>query len=186
MADWVSPWWQAAVLPARWRVGGFDLLALSVWHSFALERVGNRFLVGGQPDMDDVASLVLICSRCYLEGKALLWDDKARTREIRRVHRWLKSRPVDELVGACGEYVAACIRTADRWRKLDGGSRAAAVPYQWHLVNLLKAAGVVAAWDTAYAVARCLYDANAEASGDDKIMTETQQRDDDLAAKGAA
>lgn len=180
--NWISPWWQAACLPERWDVCGISVPPLSVWHTFALESFGNRYMVGGQIDLDDAAGLLLVASHDYQGGKRLLLEPLYRQRRIRGVQRILARLKWETVHDACTEYVETCTRTARRWRKMDGGGKQSAVPYQWHLVHLLArgAPGAIeAAWNTPFAVARCLYDAFAETQGDDKIMAPAHEALDD-------
>jgi hypothetical protein len=56
------------------------------------------------------------------------------------------------------------------------------VPYQWHIVHRLCADygyTLERAWNAPYAMARCLYDAGAEAEGDDTIMSQRAQEMED-------
>jgi hypothetical protein len=73
------------------------------------------------------------------------------------------------------------MRTMSRWRNGESG-KPAAVPYQWHLVRMLSMGDptkIDAAWNTPYSVARCMYDAQAEMSGDQTLMTpEAQEMED--------
>lgn len=178
--DWISTWWQAALLPDVWDVCGIRVPSLTVWHTFALENVGNAYLLGRTPDRDDAAGLLLFASHGYVAGKRMMLDAKYRARRILRMYRYLRRREWQEVDAACREYVQTCTRTTSRWQK--GDSKPAAVPYQWHLVRVLTGGDVrrlVAAWDTPYAVAKCLYDAGAEAAGDDSLMSPAAQEMED-------
>ena len=178
--DWVTPWWQAALLPDMWDVCGVTVPSLSVWHTFALENIGNHYLCGGSLDKDDAASLLLIASKDHRAGRRLFHADNYRARAMRRIHRVLKRMEWERVDAACREYVDSCMRISSRWRSGDG--KASGVPYQWHLVRLLSAgdpAKLDAAWNTSYAVARCVYDAHAESKGDTSIMSPAAQEMED-------
>ena len=78
--DWISPWWQAACLPERWRVCGVDVPSLTVWHGYALENIGNRFVLAGDvpPDKDDCASLLMFAMGDMDHGRRLMYSDGRR------------------------------------------------------------------------------------------------------------
>ena len=178
--DWVSPWWQAVLLPERWDVCGVSVPPLSVWHTFALEQVGNRYLCGGEADKDDASSLLLFASRDMAGGRALIWRDHARARAMRRMWKRLRRVEWSEVDDACSEYVDACLRAVSRWQK--GGGKPMAVPYQWHIVCRLSGGDPAkwdAAWNAPYAQARCVFDAAAEAAGDDSLMSPAAQEMED-------
>ena len=178
--DWVSPWWQAACLPDEWDVCGFTVPSLSVWHVFALENLGNPYACGGAIDKDAVACLLLVASNDRAGGRRLLLDAKYRKAQMKRVHRRIKCKSMDDLHAACAEYVDTCMRAVSRWKK--GDSKPCGVPIEWHLVcTLSRCTGgdLDAAWDTPYAVARCLCDAAAEQNGDDSIMSPQAQEMED-------
>lgn len=178
--SWVSPWWQAAALPESWNVCGVIVPPLTIWHMFALEHVGNRFVCGGEPGRDDAASLLLFASHNYRQGCSLLWKDNERNKCIRRLHKQLVRMTDAEILPACTQYVQACTRVPRRWKKSEGGGKSASVPYQWHLLSMLtKSLPMAEAWNQPYAAARCLYDAQAEQNGDDSIMAPQHEAMDD-------
>ena len=173
--DWVSPWFEAACLPDRWDVAGIEVDALTIWHTFALERCGCLFLIGGKPTRDDAASLLIFAERNHADGRRLLLDPRYKAKAQRRIHRRIKSIPWESLCAACFDYCAACLRTLDRFES-DGGS--AAVPYQFHILRQLCAEWgytMPSAWDAGYSIGRSMYDASAEAAGDKKLMSEEVQ-----------
>jgi len=171
--DWISPWWQAACLPASWDVCGVKCPPLTVWHTFALENIGNSYLVGGPVGKDAASSLLLFAKHDRAGGRKLILMPRFREREMQRMYRRLKDQDADMVHAACTEYVASCMRGASRWQKC--GWKPYAVPYQWHIVARLGDA----AWDMPYAEARCRCDALAEASGDDSIMSVRAQEMED-------
>lgn len=172
--DWISPWWQAMLLPERWDVCGVSVPSLSVWHTFALENVGNLYILGDPaqlPTRDDAYSLLLLARLDMASGRRLMTMPHYRGRQLRRLARKLKRVPWEELDDACRDYVETCTRSAERWNK--GGGRPAAVPYQFSLVRCLCADWGMdkeGAWNTPYAVARSQSNATAEFNGDDSIM----------------
>jgi len=176
LLDWVSPWWQAACLPKRWDVCGVSVPSLSVWHTFALENLGNGYLCGGRGDMDDAACLLLIASGDMAEGRKLVDVSRPlyRQRQQHSMFRRLSKLEPADVAAACGEYAETCMREARRWKKKDGGGVVAGAPYQFHVVHALCAGyqmGLDDAWNTSYAYARMLYDARAEANGNASIAT---------------
>lgn len=169
LPDWVSPWWQAACLPERWDVGGFSVPSLSVWHTFALENIGNGYLCGGPITIDDAAGLLLFASRDMAGGQRLMLRQYYRERCLHRAARRLRKADWAQLHAACTEYVETCTRTAQPWEKVEGGGSPCGTPYQWHIVRVLCAdygLDLAAAWNTPYAYARCLHDAHREALGE--------------------
>ena len=174
--DWVSPWFEAACLPDRWDVAGIEVDALTIWHTFALERGGNRFIVGGDPpDRDDAASLLIVAERNHAAGRRLMLDDRYRGKAQSRMHNRIKGIEWMPLLSACYDYTGACLRTLDRFA---GDGSPAAVPYQFHILRVICAEWgytMPAAWDVPYSLARHYYDASAEAAGDKKLMSEDVQ-----------
>ena len=180
--DWVSPWWQAVCLPESWDVCGVSVPSLSLWHTFALENIGNRYLRGGACDKNDVASLLLFASRDMRGGRRLMLDSRYRDKRLAKMSGLLKGADCVDLNTACVDYVETCMRSPRRWEKKDGAGRPSAVPYQVHIVRALCAdygTPICEAWNTAYAYARMLYDASAEANGDRSIMTPSAEALDD-------
>jgi hypothetical protein len=133
----------------------------------------NAYLCGGPVDKDSAACLLLFASHNRQGGQRLLWEPFYRLRQQRRMAQKLARLTPEAVHAACNEYVATCMRGASRWRK--GGEKFCAVPYQWHMVARLGDA----AWDMAYAVARCKCDALAEQRGDDSILSEAAQEMED-------
>ena len=178
--DWVSPWWQAVNLPALWDVCGVSAPSLSVWHTFALENIGNPYLCGGRPDQDSAASLLLFARLDMAGGQRLIAGPCYRARQMHRMYRRLRKVDPADLDAACREYVETCTRAASRFNAKSGG-KPCAVPYQFHIVRRLALSGMTfeQAWNTPYALARCYYDAAAEADGDDSIMTAAAQEMED-------
>lgn len=178
--NWVSPWWQAACLPPRWDVAGVVVRALSVWHVFALEQIGNRYLCGGNPDRDDAAGLLLFASMDVRGGRRLIVGPRFRRRAMMRMFRRLRGVEWPTLHEACRDYVSSCLRAPSRWQR--SGAKPCSVPYQFHMIRRLcrdYRMTLDAAWDTPYATARCYFDASAEADGDDTIMNAKAQEMED-------
>ena len=170
--QWVSPYWQAINLRRRCDVGGVNVRALSVWHVFALEQLGNAFLVGGEISMDDVAALLIIASPLIMRRAMLRFRRKIIRADL----------PLEDWTALCTDYISAYLRVPRRWKKNSSG-KAAGVQYQYHIVRVLCASyqmRLVEAWDTPLAYARCLYDAWAEGEqGDDSCMRPEHERIDD-------
>ena len=100
---------------------------------------------------------------------------------MKRVHRVLNRMEWEEVDAACREYVDSCMRVASRWQSGDGG-KASGVPYQWHLLKALSGGDpekMEAAWNTPYAVGRCMFDAYAESKGDTNVMSSAAQEMED-------
>ena len=172
--DWISPWWQATLLPDEWDVCGVSVPPLSVWHTFALENIGNRYLCGGPTDRDDAASLLLFAQHDMADGRRLMQPQfrNFRARQMRKMYRRLRKPSFTEIDAACIEYTKDCMRTTDRFK--SDGSKPAAVPYQWQLVRIVSMSlpgGLEQAWNMPYVTARCILDAYAEWKGDTSLMT---------------
>jgi len=177
--DWISPWWQAACLPDRWDVCGVSVPSLSVWHTFALENIGNAYLCGGPIDKDAAASLLLFASTDYRGGRKLMQLENHRGRRMRRMFK--KLRPQDMLAAheACQEYVDTCMRGVSRWNR---NGKPCGAPYQYHIVARLSGGDpfkIERVWNMPYATARAMCDAVAEQNGDDSLMTLKAQKMED-------
>ena len=186
LTDWVSPWWQAACLPKLWDVCGIAVPSLSLWHMFALENIGNRFLVDGIPTMDDATSLLLFAQHNRQGGLHLLHSVGFKEWKERKTIRAIMKQDMADVFTSCASYVDTCIRSAQRWESSGGTSSSASVPYQFHIVHTLCAdygMTVEEAWDTPYAYGRALFDAKAEANGDSSIASPSAEA---LAAKNIA
>ena len=183
-SGWISPWWQAFALPDEWDVCGVAVPPLSVWHVFALCNLGNAYLTKSTPDLDDAASLLLICSKDMAKGKELLLPNMAnkRCRNIIKMAKRIKGLDAEYIERACGEYVDTCTRTPSRFSKGGGTGHPPAVPFTWHIVMLMSdrlPGGLTAAWNMPYAYGACLYDAYAEMKGDDSILSTAAQEMED-------
>ena len=177
MSDgYVSPWWQAVLLPVRWDVCGIELRTMSVWHTFALENLGNAYVCNGKVDRDAAASLLIICQRDWAGNRDLFLRPVHRARVLKKIHGVVKRLKWDDLDAAIFEYVQACNRTPEHKRK-DGGKSASA-PYQWHVVDYLASRNMTIeqAWNYPYALARCLFDTHREVRGDDSLADNHLQR----------
>ncbi|MFH1602418.1 MAG: hypothetical protein ABIH03_00740, partial [Pseudomonadota bacterium] len=157
-----------------------SVASMTVWHTFALDALGNPYTVGGTCDRDAATALLLLCSLDYRRGRRLIHDDRWRARRMLRMGRHVRGVAWDYLHAACSEYVEACTRAASRWRK--GDEKPCTVPYQLHLVAYLTGGDPRrwrAAWDTPYAMARAVYDAYAEGQGDRSILSPRAQEMED-------
>jgi hypothetical protein len=176
--DHVSTWFQAAVLPERWDVAGVSCTSLTVWHMFVLQQTGNPYYCGGGLDRDAAASLLMFCSRGYKDGKRLFSQPFYRKRTMAKIARALRRREWLETNAAILDYIGACMRTPAHKQQESSKSRGmivkhAAAPICWALVDFISAGrpdSIEAAWDTTYAVARCLFDARRDIKGDDDSL----------------
>lgn len=180
--DWISPYWQAALIPEKWDLCGFTVTPLSVWHTLALESVGNVYMMSDRStvSMDDACSLILFATRDYKAGKALFEPqrERERARATRRIIKRLKGQDWDDIHAQCEYFVDSCTRSASRWQKSVGG-KVSGVFYQWSLVHVLSGGGdatkLETAWNTPFVVARCIFDAKAQYDGDDSVMSPAAQ-----------
>ena len=180
----VPSWLQCALLPDRWNVSGASCSALTVWHHFVLGAVGNPYLWGGNPALEDAAELLLYCSTGYLNGKRLFSHPFYRARQVRRVARKIRRRPSADVDAEVRYYVASCLRTPQHVRVVatSGGGvpKYAKSPIDWALVQFLCLGNpdkIVAAWDTPYATAQCLFDSHRDINGEcDSLEDQAQER----------
>jgi len=171
-SDWVSPWWQALLLPSLWDVAGVRVRPLSVWHVFALTNLGNRFFAAESaqaPTMDDAQSLLMLATLDFRRGSALLQPQYAqrRARRMRRFYRKLSCLPEKDVLAACSEYVTVSMRRAHRMSQSDVSGTPAGTPEAWAIHVLLRRMGESreGAWDYPYTEGRCALDASDEHAG---------------------
>lgn len=158
-------------MPDSWSVCGVDVPPLSIWHVFALENIGNAYIVGGTPAMDDAMSLLLYAQRDMQHGRKLLSHDNYRARAIRRLYRKLRKQKPEDVDAACLEYVTSCMRHGHRMSVPGGGGTPAGSPETWAIVSVVSVRMEwTAAWDTPYAVGRAMLDAHDERNGN-TVMT---------------
>ena len=174
--DHVSTWFQSALLPEKWEVAGVSCASLSVWHYFALEQTGNPYLHGTRINRDHAAALLMYCCGDYQHGRRLFTGPFYRQRFMRRIARKLKRRDWPDIDAAIIDYLQTCLRCpAHKSRVPKAGETAKTVkaPAAWVLVDYLSGGApsrIDAAWDTPYAVARCLFDAHRDIKGDDDSL----------------
>jgi len=177
--SYVSPWWQAALLPEAWDVAGFACPSLTLWQLYALENLGNAYAVGFTPCMDDAAGLLLVATTNRRDLSRMLINPAAFNRAVRRLHARLRKQKWIDVHNACTDYFNACTRAPDRKIAEGTTGSTSGAPYQWHIMLCLCSQyGMTpdAAWCTPYAVARCMYDTWAEAQGDKSLVHPKTQR----------
>jgi len=197
MSDgYITPWWQAALLPDKWDICGVEVRAMSVWHLYALENLNNAYVCGGVHDRDAAASLLLICSRerdrrpwRFTWGlRDLYLRPHARARALARIHKTVKNIPWPELDAACTDYCLTCMRVPEHLREGKPSDKPVgkllSAPIFWHIILCLcdqYQKTEAEAWNTPYARARCMYDVWREATGDESLASEgTQRRTDEV------
>lgn len=180
---YVSPWFQAALLPRRWDVAGFTCPSLTVWQLFALEQLGNKYMVGGEPTLDDAAGLIVVVTSSRKELRQLVISPNRFAKKLSSITKKLLPVPFEQLDRAASDYVMSCTRTPDHKRITSSSGSPAAAPYQWHIVLCLcDHYGLTpdAAWEMPYAEARCMFDTWAEAQGSKTLAdAKLQQSIDD-------
>lgn len=185
MSDgYITPWWQAALLPDRWDICGVEVRAMSVWHLYALENLNNVYVCGGIHDRDAAASLLLICGRDMGQTRSLYLRPHARAKTLAAIHKTVKPIPWDELDAACTDYCLTCMRVPEHLRPVDCSGKPLKAPYQWHIVLCLcdqYNMTIDQAWNLPYAKARCTFDVYQESRGDESLASETIQRHTDEA-----
>lgn len=177
----VPSWLQAALLPEVWEVAGVRCRALSVWHAFVLKQLGNPYLHGETCDREAAASLLALCSLDYAGGRRFFSGPFFRRRSLARVNRRLRAARFTDIHAAITDYLSACLRAPGHKRRDPAPGqkfRPAAAPVEWLLVEFLargNPARLAAAWDTPYLVARCLFDASRDLSGDDDSLESPEE-----------
>lgn len=186
--DYVSSWFQAALLPDRWNVAGVSCSALTVWHVFALEQMNNPYFTCSPCDRDAAASLLMFCSSDYRDGKRLFQQPLFRSRRMSEITGKLKASKWTDIHAAITDYVSTCSRTPSHRQLVSGGKsgvkpRKVVAPICWALVDFLSAGNpskINEAWDTPYAVAKCMFDAHRDINGDDdSLESQTEERNTD-------
>jgi hypothetical protein len=186
-SNWISPFWQAFSMPTHSRVCGMRVPPLSVWHVFALEQIGNTYLCGGLLEAGDAAQILLVASRNRRQFLRMFASQKRTARAVARIRRRILRtawRRGTEAVAQCRAYAEQSMRVPGRWVK--DGAKPCAVPHTLHVLSAAVQFGIPIdrAWDMPYAQARCLFDALAEAKGDESIQTAAaQQMDEAMAAE---
>jgi len=180
----LSSWLQASLLPPKWDVCGVICDATSVWHVFILASLGNAYYVGGEVTKDSAAELLLFCSRSHKNGARMFVDQRYRSKNIKRIHRYLSEKSMDEINVAIDDYMSACLRVPQHKKPetKSGGSSTAAAPVEYVLVDSFISMGLEQAWDMPYAMARCLLDARRNILGHDDTLesTEEERRYDEI------
>jgi len=182
----VSTWLQAALLPAEWDVCGVRCASLSVWHWYALTEAGNAYVCRAPADRDAAAELLLYASGGVCEGRRLYTHPFYRARRRKAVVGRLRALPWEQIDAAASEYVEACLRVPAHKgapQTISGGKpgpapRRACAPMAWILVECLSAGNperIDAAWNTPFAVARCLFDARRDIRGEDDSLESPEE-----------
>lgn len=184
-SDYVSPWWQASLLPDKWDVCGIVVHALSNWHRYALDQLKNPYVCGGIHDRNAAASLLMICARDKAELRALYLRPHARAKALAAIHKTIEPLDGDRLDFACMDYVKSCLRAPlhhDPVKTPGSGQsfRLLAAPAEFCVVLCLTdhwGFDLDPAWNHPYAISRCMYDAYQETEkGDDTLSSEDQMR----------
>jgi len=194
---YVSPWWQASVLPSRWDVCGIILPSLSVWHIWALENtppgIGSPYVCGGAaPTVDDAAAVLTVAA--YSRDawlRDMQWSEKRRAKARRLVYKAIARNGAKGALAAVHEYVTCCMRTPAHDYADNAKMRAARGPWTWHIVVALSGgdpARMAAVWDMPYAMAKCTLDIMRERQpgGDDSLAGPKRQRSIDALAEWKA
>jgi len=165
--DWVSPWWQALLLPDEWDVAGVRVPSLSVWHVFALSNVGNAYVCGGSVSPDDALGMLIVASLDYRDGRRLFLRGRFHARIRRRLYRKISKQDQEFVAAACKEYASSCLRHGHRLSTPGAGGAPAGTPEPWAVYVALRRLGdaEAVAWDTPYAKGRATMDALDERTG---------------------
>ena len=192
---YISPWWQAALIPPRWDVCGIKVNAISVWHMYALTNIENVYIVGGVPNRDAAAGLLMICGTDMAGCKALFHDARTSARAMRAVSKAIARVPWEDLDGACRDFVASCtripvVKVVVKRHGEDVDQKYFASPLHRLIVMCLCSQYRMTldeAWNHPYADARCMFNVWRESEkGDDSIADERWQRIADASTKRGA
>ena len=169
-------------MPDEIDVCGVLCKPITIWHSLVLRRVGCAFFSDQDPTMDDCALLLAHCSGGIQHGRRYYNSEGYRELINRRIFKRLRKAGTKRAIDACADYVASSLRTPGHteWTgKGNGEYRSINSPIEYVLLHFLCAGNpdkMVAAWDTPYATARCMYDATREISGnDDTVISEKRE-----------
>ncbi len=185
--QWISPFWQAFSQPAHSRVCGLRVPPLSIWHVFALEQIGNTYMIGGELDHGDALQLLTVVTQTRAQFLRSFHKPRRQSRIVARCRRamvWAAFRRQPFAVIQCRDYVEQSMRVAGRWLKKD--AKPCAVPHALHVLAAAVRFGVpyADAWDMPYSTARAMFDVSAEQKGDESIQTAAaQQLDERMAAE---
>lgn len=149
-------------------MAGFSCPSLTVWQLFVAEQMGNKYLIGGDPTMDDAAGLIVVATSTREELRNLFVSPRAFLKKLARVSRKLSCVPFEKVDVAMRDYLRSCLRTPEHKHPTDASGAPAAAPYQWHIVLCLCSHyGMTpdTAWEMPYAEARCLFDTWSESQG---------------------
>jgi hypothetical protein len=132
-------------------------------------------------------TLIAFAQTDYAGGRRLILDAATMRRAVRRVARAVRKTDDITLANACTDYVVSCSHTVRRWAAKKQTISESNTGYQWTILAVLCRdyhMTVDQAWNTPYALARCLYDGASRAQGDDTLMTPRQQAmDEEIAAQ---
>lgn len=172
-----NEFFRAICLPDRWSVCGVSVRALSCWHLYALEQLGNAYAFDGiGATEDDAAGLLIICSRNWQDGRAMMVQPGEVLRETRRMFKKLRGYSFEEINNACMDYVKTCKELPEVWhaQSKSSGGKCLGGNHVWHVVTELMSWGnsESSAWDMPYTRARCYFDVRREAQGGCEIMSD--------------
>lgn len=176
---------------------GVRLRPLSIGHAYLLRAIGSPFTVGGSVDRTDLAAAVLICSRGWHAGRALLMGEHggletAAYRLGESVQTQTADMPEDEREAWFRAELDRFDDYLELYREIPehyttGNEKSYRGPWEWHAVRMLCQNGLARsktqAWNTPLNEAMCWRAVVVEHQGDDSIQT---QRDRELTAMRAA
>jgi hypothetical protein len=177
-ADWISPFWQAFSQPRTVKVCGLRLPAISVWHQFALDNLGNGYVCGGVIDEGDVQQLLYVVSQTRKQYLSRSNNTKKRKRYLLKIQKVMMRNAYNtksNVILECKTYAEQSLRVPGRWRKRN--AKNCSVPSSLHMVAAAAKMGIPVnvAWDMPYSEARCWFDALAEQEGDESIQNSVSQ-----------
>jgi hypothetical protein len=174
-----DPWLQS-LLVAPPTIAGVRMRPLSLWHVYALRRLGVSI---SAPGLNGLVTMLAVCRRGFLRGTALLQSPGRLQRECSRLSRRLAPRFV-EAIADVAVYAGDYVEAPEHVEKVgeDDKRHIARAPWEWHVLRVLcRVYGLTlaAAWDTPVGYARCLYSVEQEAQGDDSLVSENMMVEDD-------
>jgi hypothetical protein len=124
------------------QVLGVGLMPVSIWHVWLLKSYDSPFAVGGQPQVNDLALAVLICSMNRKDIGAVLSNDKKMAEAVASIaENWftIPSAELEIHVLAFNQYLTEGLDGPQFWEDPEHNpvKDRSRCPMEWHLVKML-------------------------------------------------
>lgn len=177
--------WTQAVYVAAPVICGRRLLPFSLAHSMLLRAIGNPYAYRGvEATREELLAAVLICSRTREENRAALFAGGQRAGALLRWSwRWRKMS-LATADASFRQYIKDHTRFAPHHELAEApDAHEPAAPFEFHLHRHLcvnEGMGDEEAWNCGMGYARHLFDCWAESQGSKSLMSEYDQRMQEL------